>query len=265
MTSDTESGSLYICNAIWWGAAAAVKQWKFEEVTSSGDRRPTDRQLVMAAHSGILDNATFIGFAKRYRVFRHPLHLIEHRDERIGAVTRALHAVYSVAPEPISPGALSNMWLDAIGAVHKAMQPFGPTAELRSMCMKALWLYQPAHATMWDSYAVIGLNRITNENRAHRIRQQHNVNDFLDRFENVFALHQDTIIAAIENIESITSEHYAYRRRVLDKALWFMGANRQAGLNEINGIIQLMPELARASEPHFPVSTAGGLISSAGR
>lgn len=209
--------------AIWWGVFSAIDQWCISHRPGRPQTpRPTDAELVKAAHGVGLDADLLKKFAIEYQVYRRPLNLIDKREDRLKAVGLAIHETYCFDGE-LKPEDLACMWWTAIGEVRNAMARFGPTAKLKSFCMKSLWLYHPAQATMWDSFAVRALNAVLNTQHDDKIVCVNDAAAFLRDFENLFEAQKALINEVIESSQLVIGQRYAYPRRVLDKALWLLG------------------------------------------
>lgn len=225
--------SIDIKHAIWWGALSAIEQWKKSRYIS-------DEALVEAASDNNLDGERIHAFAQEYQVFRFPLNLHDRRPERLQAIAEVLEKNYHPAINGNKHTAeLAQRWFKTIGDVHTTLARYGAARNLYSFSMKALWLYQPEHATMWDSFAVRGLNSLADNNHPRKIKSEAAAAAFLRSFEDVFKNHEALINSAIKPAEEITGVRYKYPRRVLDKALWLLGNEdsnkRDAAFNRLTG------------------------------
>jgi hypothetical protein len=239
--------------ALWWGAFAALDQWCIpHRLGKPQTSRPTDADLVAAAGSGGLQTDLLKRFAMEYQVFRLPLNLMCHREERLAAVGTAVHnSYYSVGAEP-GPEDLARMWWTAISQVRLAMEPFGRTADLKSFCMKSLWLYYPAQATMWDSFVVRALNTALGTRHNNSIASEHEAAAFLVDFERLFAEQQPLINRILDDVQTLTGKRYAYPRRVLDKALWLLGEVDDAAVVKIAFLLLgTDPQIRMATKQRF--------------
>ena len=241
--------------AIWWGALSALDQWRVGYRPGRPQTsRPTDMELVAAARRDGLSADLVMRFAKEYQLFRNPLNLEDRREERLSAVGTAVREAYYFDGEPGSED-LSGMWWAAIGAVRAAMERFGPTANLKSFCMKTLWLHHPAEATMWDSYAVRALNAQLGAGHTSDIASEREAAAFLADFEQLFARQRILIDEALNDVQVITEERYAYPRRVLDKALWLLGNEDDADVvKQMRLLLERNPSIRAATEGRFGLS-----------
>lgn len=115
--------------------------------------------------------------------------------------------------------------------------------------MKVLWFYQPEKATMWDDYALRALNSELHANHPSKVETAKEAEAFLLDFERLYAQNSAEISRVRKYIEGNGGISYAYDRRVLDKALWLLGAKDER-------IIQMMlrmkaDPLNRAVMEHF--------------
>ena len=239
--------------AIWWGVFSALDQWCISHRPGRPQtRRPTDADLVEAVRDGGLKAHLLEKFANEYQVFRYPLNLKNQREERLNAVGIAVHQTYCCHGVP-KPADLARMWWTAIGEVRNAMARFGPTANLKSFCMKSLWLYHPARATMWDSFAVRALNAQLNKQHDDKIVCVNDAAAFLRNFENLFEAQNALINEVIEKSQSVIGQRYAYPRRVLDKALWLLGEEDEEKKNGAwRMILGTNAKVRAATEQRFP-------------
>ncbi|MBB3810708.1 hypothetical protein [Pseudochelatococcus contaminans] len=226
--------SIDIKHAIWWGALSAIEQWK-------KSRHISDEALVEAARTKNLNGKLIHKFALEYQVFRFPLNLHDRRTERLQAIAEVLEINYSPKINDNDHTAeLAQRWFKTIGDVHATLARYGAAANLRSFSMKALWLYQPEHATMWDSFAVRGLKSLADTKHPREIKSETAAAAFLHSFEDIFKRHEALINSAIKPAEEITGVRYKYPRRVLDKALWLLGnkgeEQRDAAFNRLTGL-----------------------------
>jgi hypothetical protein len=238
--------------AIWWGAFSAIDQWLVAHRPGKPRSiRPTDKELVAAARSGPLNGDLLQRFAQEYQVFRYPLNQIAHRDARLNANGRVLFDVYHSKRDP-GPEDLARMWWRAISEVREAMVCFGRTANLKSFCMKTLWIHQPVRATMWDSFAVRSLNEIL-KTRHNNISNVDDTARFLKDFEMLFEREHDRILTTLKVARATLFIEYKYPRRVLDKALWLLGNENDSDLaKQMKLILAADPSIRAATEHRFP-------------
>jgi hypothetical protein len=219
--------------AVLWGAWAAIDGYRLvcnparPKVT-----RPTDKQLVEAAANGTFDGPLFERFCKEYEVFRYPINVREGRDQRLQKIAGIL-ARWGKRMAT-TPDELAKTWWGAITEVQELLSEELKKKNklkkkpplLRSMCIKALWFYRPDYATMWDSYAVKGINRWRGRPLARNIKAEGDAAAFLREFEMLYREREAEIKRALDSIRQLPGGmRYPYDRRVLDKALWFMGAD----------------------------------------
>jgi hypothetical protein len=211
---------------ILWGAWSAVDQYRLNRNPARPRvLRPTDQYLLEAARKGALDGELFGRFCREYEVFRNPINVMQGREKRLAQIAGLLATEYGKA-ELVTSEALSMAWWSAVEAVRDCLKTeFGKPFYMRSMCMKCLWLYQPDHATMWDSYAVEGLRNLRAANLSTKIETQDQAAYFLQEFEALYREKDALIKRVLEAIANLPNGMcYPYGRRVLDKALWFKGA-----------------------------------------
>ncbi|KMS50353.1 hypothetical protein V474_20850 [Novosphingobium barchaimii LL02] len=111
--------------------------------------------------------------------------------------------------------------------------------------MKSLWYYQPEHATMWDSYAVMALNDVMGAKHRNGIKEEKAATAFLHDFEALHARWLPTIEANIAAQAPLLGMTYPYTRRVLDKALWLLGKrlDRKIPKGEIKASADSQPDV----------------------
>lgn len=241
-------------DAIWWGVFSAIDQWNSPHAPfPSYLYRPTDQQLVEHITKGNgFDIRLLAAFAGAYGVLDRRLKRRDHLRERLAALSGALHDAYSSPNEP-TPEQLGAMWFTAIKRVSDAIEPFGEPLRLKSLCMKALWFYHPERATMWDSRAVRGLNRVAKSSHNSDLNTGEDAAGFLGDFELLFNQYEEEINSAINIAHEVTkTPPYPYPRRVLDKALWLLGAedNAEAWQKTINDAREILlsdPAISAAS------------------
>ena len=212
--------------AIRWGVLAAIDQLTVPfNVDRPHVQRITDAQLLQAVRQGPLSSDQLIAFAKEYEVFRYPLNVLKGRAERTTEIAQALDTIYRVR---VSDGRdLAELWWRAISFVRNILDRYPETAprNMYSFCMKALWFYQPETATMWDSFAVKGLNEWLRVSHGHQIKTSAEAKKFFADFEILFRSIGSEIQSSIAEAAAATGHLYPYPRRVLDKALWFLSTS----------------------------------------
>jgi hypothetical protein len=255
--------------AIWWGSFAAISQWTEENPRDSNNiPRPSDRQLCAEiAEKGRWSPDNLLGFARRYSV--QQVYINDNKDkkreERLLELANVISTIYTRKPEP-TVETLATRWWEAVEAVQEVFlqkaldrgQKRGPL--LRSFCMKTLWYYYPEIATMWDSFAVKGLNLIEGTRHKTNIKEVNEATDFLKDFEALFIKLEGKIDQALAVAQGATGVAYPYKRRVLDKALWYIGVPTDEKQEEAWDLeILRLPEIVKATAEVYDFAAWAGL------
>ena len=135
--------------------------------------------------------------------------------------------------EPPDGKRLAELWWNAIEAVRPHTYQ-----NSKSFCKKAMWFYLPSKVTMWDAFAARSLLSLANDLNIspadHKVlrrfpAEQHEAEVFLEAFVRTFeTLHKkvkaDAQAASEAIAHALKTKPYPYTRRIVDKALWFLGA-----------------------------------------
>jgi len=239
-----------------WGALSAHDQWHERTSWADGSKRPADAEIALRVQKGgAIGGDDLRRFAKEYGVGRFPQYEIdadrrpilgpdgrrisrageiaERISEALDSIYRPAAAVYGANAAPPPDGeTLASIWWEAIEAVRPHTRQTS-----RSLCKKTMWYYLPAKVTMWDAFAARGLLLLAGDLRVPEadrralsgpLSLRRNAETFLGAFVRAFErLHttvQDEARAASEKVAAaVGAEPYAFTRRVVDKALWFLG------------------------------------------
>lgn len=234
MTLTTPFTAENLIAALGWGAVSAYDQYVDpRRLGRSRPTRPSDRDLIAEVREGPMLPETMAAWLNEYRLM-HGLWTRKDnvRQERFGKIGAALESAYRVDGGIQPGGQAANLWQTAIENVKMVTTTNNP-----SLCMKAMWLYAPATVTMWDNLAALAVVRLAKafdvqERVQPRVRSPHEAAIFLAVFENIFDKMMEEIHTAISDVaDALTAERYPYPRRVLDKALWLLGAERPKRLS----------------------------------
>jgi hypothetical protein len=221
---------------ILWGAWSAINQYRVDRNPSRPKVvRPTDRELLEATANCTLSGELFERFCRDYEVFRYPINVTVGREKRLQDIVEILATRYGKTRLTTSED-LATVWWHAVEEVSDYLKiEFGKPFYMRSMCMKSLWFYRPEDATMWDRYAVKGINNWRRLKLTTKIKTRDQAAHYLQEFEALYYENALVIHNALESIACLPGGmRYPYGQRVLDKALWFKGAklSEQLGLLE---------------------------------
>ncbi len=212
--------------ALRWGVWDAIDQYR----NATNANRPkvvriTDQEVLRAVDAGAIGADTMERFLREYEVFRFPLNVSSDRNLRLRDIANIIEQNYRLKN---TSEQLPSLWWGAVEDVRDrlALEFAGRQFHMRSMCMKLLWFYRPSRATMWDSYVVQGVNAWRNLNLRVDISQKDEASEFLAAFDLTFDHCTEFIGQLLASVRTLGSGmDYPFPRRVLDKALWFIGAN----------------------------------------
>lgn len=215
--------------ALRWGVWDAIDQYRNPtNVNRPNVVRITDQELLNAVRAGPFSAEIMEQFLKEYEVFRYPLNVLEGRDVRLRDIANIIDDKYSPKEGRNATEELPVLWWGAVENVRSRLagEFTGKQYHMRSMCMKLLWFYEPSKATMWDRHVVAGLNIWQKLNLKTGITRPQQASEFLDAFGLTFSECAEYIQQLLATVrKSETGMDYPYPRRVLDKALWFIGAS----------------------------------------
>ncbi len=240
-----------LLDALPWAVLAAHDQYVNPMIIGTKRRRVTDQHLFEAVTKGSWSATDLKGLCTTYKVFRGPWTASGPQTSNLNAIAAHLHKIYAANTPILWPnaGVLWGIATTAVRAVTKQNN--------RSLCMKAMWFYAPNNVTMWDSYAakaIIGLAGLITSPLSHSVNVKTSVEAraFLSDFYAIYNSVKGDIQANIQSLATLKSAPlYPYERRVLDKALWFLSADKKRSIACINESVKGCPVAAhflRSSE-----------------
>jgi hypothetical protein len=206
--------------ALKWGLVAAVRDLTLSYPGLGA--RLNDQKMIDLAASGRIDADSLKLWCRAYSVLRGPWSANAGVLQKLDAISKVLHTVYST-PGGIQPGLdAATRWDTAVEEVAKITDQNN-----RSLCAKAMWLYAPATVTPFDDYAQRSLAFILVA--LGRPAPGQDALSFFNAFEELYAVCFDLIRQVQFDYQAVTGQPaYPYPRRILDKALWFLSCPDRA-------------------------------------
>ncbi|WP_375314350.1 hypothetical protein WHZ77_15155 [Bradyrhizobium sp. A5] len=174
-----------------------------------------------------------VEFLKREEAFWSPLNKLEHRSRlyELVAISRKI-----LAPTPLKPAEQVQTWLRLIQRTSEL--PWLKGAQLRTVCLRIVWLFSPETVVRWDDQQCSGLMRFGLPLKG-RERSKDQANSFVNLAAQAVREHHTVLQWSAEAGAALNGgEVYPFPAFIFDRLLVFASFDKWRKADALSKLLQ---------------------------